>query len=74
MPETSNPSFKFQACTYQTDPDSPTRRGIACLTDAFDCADVQWIVDAETGKKIPEVWDYTLYNTPLCRIDFLYAG
>lgn len=51
--------FKFQACTYQAKQGDGWRDGVARVL-CFGVSDVKWIVDAETGERFAEIWDYRL--------------
>lgn len=58
----------FQACRYQAQKASDWRPGIAKLNVGFGTSDIKWIVDAETGERMVEVWDYHLRNGALAHM------
>jgi len=68
--------MKFQACTYKTSQDSPRQHGIAKVNCGFGTYDVEWIIDAKTGEKVPaeKTYDYKLNEFPLSYLDTDYAG
>lgn len=68
--------MKFQACEYKTSADSPWKPGIAKMNCGFGTYDVDWIIDGETGWKIPqgEMYNYQLESFPLSCIDTDYHG
>ena len=64
--------MQFQACKYKETCADERRLGIAKVTAGFNGYNVEFIVDCETGRKLPDVWDYTLIETPLSHIDTEY--
>lgn len=57
-------TVKYQACVYTTSRVSEARSGLARVKE-FDLSDVEWIIDAETGRRINDCWNYRLKSGPM---------
>lgn len=61
--------MQFQSCLYKEKESDEWKHGIARMATGFDTYDVSYIIDVVNGKKLPEVWNYRLFNGPLQYID-----
>jgi len=54
----------YQRCRYQANKFADWKDGLAKVK-TFGVHDVEFILNAETGKRLDEIWDYKLLEGPL---------
>ena len=68
--------MQIQTCAYRSEKGGAYKTGLAFMKSGFNSYDVLYIVDIETGEKVPYegVFDYTLRTGPMDYIDTEYGG